>query len=106
MSDWLERELSKDLAPVVAPQELGVRLGFAKAKRRVFPRTAFAVAAGIVMMMAGGVAASREARNGEVEFVSVDRGAIAVWLGHQGGAGAERNTGASADVGCKACHRL
>ena len=37
MSDWLERELARGLAPVAAPEALGVRLGFARAKRREFP---------------------------------------------------------------------
>jgi hypothetical protein len=103
MSDWLEGELSRNLRPVAAPEELRVRLGLAPAKRREFPRMVLAVAAAVVMMMAGSVAASRTAvlelrqidlrqvaadtaRNGEpLEFVSSDPGAISVWLGHAAG---------------------
>ena len=39
MSDWLERELARGLAPVAAPEALGVRLGFERARRRgISPR--------------------------------------------------------------------
>jgi hypothetical protein len=98
MSDWLEGELSVHLRPVAAPDELRVRLGLAPAKRREFPRMILAVAATVVVMMAGGLAASRTAlldlrqvaadtsRNGEpLEFLSSDPGAISVWLGHAAG---------------------
>jgi hypothetical protein len=98
MSDWLEGELSRHMRPVTAPGELRVRLGLAPAKRREFPRMVLAVAAAVVMMMAGSVAASRtavldlrqvaadSARSGEpLEFVSSDPGAISVWLGHAAG---------------------
>jgi hypothetical protein len=61
MSDWLERELSRALAPVAAPDALRIRLGFAPAKRWVFPRVALAVAAAVVMIIGGGYAASRTA---------------------------------------------
>ena len=102
MSDWLEGQLAQHLKPVSAPAELGVRLGFAHAERRQFPRMAVAVAAAVVMM-AGGLAANREARNGEVvEFVSADRGAISVRLAHS-------STGGQPNVqrsDCRACHSL
>ena len=61
MSDWLERELSRGLAPVAAPQALRISLGLAPAKRWVFPRVAVAVAAAIVLIIGGGYAASRTA---------------------------------------------
>jgi hypothetical protein len=61
MSDWLERELSRGLAPVAAPQALRIRLGLAPAKRWVFPRVAVAVAAAVVLIIGGGYAASRTA---------------------------------------------
>ena len=51
MSDWLERELARGLAPVAAPESLGVRLGFERARRREFPRVALAVAAAVVMII-------------------------------------------------------
>src|ERR1035441_1733502 len=61
MSDWLERELAREMAPVAAPDTLGTRLGVAPAKRRVFPRAALAVAAAVVLVIGGGYAASRTA---------------------------------------------
>ena len=59
MSDWLERELGRELAPVAAPEALGTRLGFAPAKRWEFPRLALAVAAAVVLVIGGSYAASR-----------------------------------------------
>lgn len=96
MSDWLEEQLSQHLSGVRAPEELRVRLGLAPARRRVFPRTALALAAMVVMGIAGGMAAGRtaaavdlraaRARNLEpLEFVAADPGAISVWLGHAAG---------------------
>jgi cytochrome c5 len=65
---------------------------------------AVAIAAAVVMM-AGGLAANREARNGEaVQFVSADKSAISVQLGHQ--ASAEKSGTFTVDAGCKACHSL
>src|ERR1035437_5684873 len=69
MSDWPERELARqlarelapELAPVAAPHILGIRLGFAPAKRWQFPRGALAVAAAVVMIIGGGYAAGRTA---------------------------------------------
>jgi hypothetical protein len=91
------------LKPVAAPEELAVRLGFARPKQRQFPRMAVAIAAAVVMM-AGGLAANREARYGEtVEFASADRGAISVWLGHSGTAmqGVGQRQG-----DCSVCHSM
>jgi hypothetical protein len=59
MSDWLERELARELAPVAAPEALGTRLGFAPAKRWEIPRLALAVAATVVLVIGGSFAASR-----------------------------------------------
>ena len=59
MSDWLERELARDLAPVAAPPMLAIRLGLARAKRWEFPHMAFAVAAAVVLVIGAGYAASR-----------------------------------------------
>lgn len=59
MSDWLERELARGLAPVAAPEALGTRLGFATAKRWEVPRLALAVAAAVVLVIGGSYAASR-----------------------------------------------
>jgi hypothetical protein len=59
MSDWLERELARGLAPVVAPEALGTRLGLAPAKRWEVPRLALAVAAAVVLVIGGSYAASR-----------------------------------------------
>ena len=59
MSDWLERELARELAPVTAPGKLAAQLGFAPAKRWEFPRLGLAVAAAVAMVVAGSYAASR-----------------------------------------------
>jgi hypothetical protein len=102
MSDWpeqeLARELARGLAPVAAPDTLGIRLGFAPAKRWEFPRVALAVAAAVVTIIAGGYAASRTAAldlrqlaarelHGAqtVEFASTDPVAIAAWARREAG---------------------
>jgi hypothetical protein len=98
MSDWLERELAHGLAPVAAPDTLGIRLGFTLARRWEFPRVALAVAAAVVTIIAGGYAASRtaaldlrqlaarELRGAQtVEFASTDPVAIAAWLRREAG---------------------
>ncbi len=59
MSKWLERELTRELAPVRAPEALGKRLGIYPSPRREWPRMMLAVAAGLVVLMAGGYAAGR-----------------------------------------------
>jgi hypothetical protein len=106
MSDWLEEQLSRQLSPVKAPEELGVRLGMARRKGHQFPRMLVAVAAAVVMM-AGGLAANREARNGEaVQFVSADQGVISVRLGHQPSTGVEKSGNPAPETGCQTCHSL
>jgi hypothetical protein len=59
MSDWLERELARELAPAAAPEALAARLGFAPVKRWAFPGLGLAVAAVVAMVIAGSYAASR-----------------------------------------------
>jgi hypothetical protein len=61
MSDWLERELSRALAPVAAPDGLRVRLGLAPANHREFPRMMIAVATAVLVIIGGGYAASQSA---------------------------------------------
>jgi hypothetical protein len=103
MSDWLEEHLSQHLKPVKAPEQLGVRLGFERAKRHQVPRMAVAIAAAVVMM-AGGLAANREARNGEaVQFAAAD---LSARLGHAASTGAEKAPPMATEAGCKACHSL
>src|SRR3954451_7441269 len=58
MSDWLERELSRGLGKVGAPDALGERLGFARPARREFPGAVLGVAAAVIMIVAAGYAAS------------------------------------------------
>ena len=95
MSDWLERELSRALAPVTAPEALRIRLGLAPARRWEFPRMALAVAAAVVVIMAGGYAAGRtataldlrlEARSMSVAVSTVPQSAGARLLRCDGGA--------------------
>ncbi|MCU1238426.1 MAG: hypothetical protein JWP63_6393 [Candidatus Solibacter sp.] len=103
MSDWLEGQLTQHLRPVAAPAELGQRLGFAPRKRGQGPRMLVAMAAAVVMM-AGGLAANREAPGDEaVRFEAADRGAISVRLGHSANSGTAV-VQQSAD--CRACHSL
>ena len=59
MSEWLDGELARELAPVAAPDSLGARLGFRPARRREWPRIMLAVAAAVVVLIAGGYAAGR-----------------------------------------------
>lgn len=59
MSDWLERELTRGLPPLTAPDALKIRLGLAPAPRRELPRGVLAVAAAVVMIIGGGYAAGR-----------------------------------------------
>jgi hypothetical protein len=59
MSEWLEGELARELAPVEAPEELGIRLGFTPSRRWVMPRAALAVAAAVLMAIGGGYSANR-----------------------------------------------
>src|ERR1035441_7697886 len=64
MSDWPERELGRELARVSAPEALGTRLGFTRAKRWEFPRLALAVAAAVVLVIGGSYAAVLSALEG------------------------------------------
>jgi hypothetical protein len=106
MSDWLEEQLSQHLHAVKAPENLAVSLGFERAKRHQVPRMIVAIAAAIVMM-AGGLAANREARNGEaVQFAAADQGTIPVRLGHQASGSAEKSSNLTTDASCGACHSL
>ena len=59
MSEWLDRELARELAPVRAPEALGRRLGLRPSPRREWPRMMLAVAAAVVVLIAGGYAAGR-----------------------------------------------
>src|ERR1035441_4680535 len=59
MSDWPERELGRELARGSAPEPLGTRRGFTRAKRWEFPRLALAVAAAVALVIGGSYAASR-----------------------------------------------
>ena len=98
MSEWLERELARGLAPVAAPGMLGVRLGLGTAKRREFPGAVLAVAAAVVLVIGGGYAASRTAAfdvrqltakelrgTRTVESGSTRPVAVAAWLGREAG---------------------
>jgi hypothetical protein len=59
MSEWLDRELARELAPVAAPDALGARLGFHASRRPQWPRMMLALAAAVVVLIAGGYAAGR-----------------------------------------------
>jgi hypothetical protein len=59
MSNWLERELGRELTREAAPDALGIRLGFAPVKCWEVPRLALAVAAAVVLVIGGSYAASR-----------------------------------------------
>ncbi len=131
MSDWLERELARELAPVAAPPMLAIRLGLAPARRWEFPRMALAVAAAVVLVIGAGYAASRTealdlrreagvdvAGAGDTRPVRCDRGAgmplhvnvpkATVLLAHAAPAGERpgRAPGARSEAGCHLCHNL
>jgi hypothetical protein len=57
-ADWLKVELERELAPASAPEALGERLGLRAVRRREWPRLV-AIAAGVVILIAGGFAAGR-----------------------------------------------
>jgi hypothetical protein len=59
MSEWLEREIAREMAPVTAPDVLGARLGLRPSRRREWPRMMLALAAAVVVLIAGGYAAGR-----------------------------------------------
>ena len=119
MSDWLELELTRGLAPVAAPHILGVRLGFAPAKRWALPRVVLAVAAAVVLVIGAGYAASRtsaldlrqlaSARPGEpATTCQVNAGQVTVLVAHVASASKthDRALVAAPDAGCRACHTL
>jgi hypothetical protein len=100
MSDWLEGQLTQHLKPVTAPEELEQRLGFAPRRRGQAPRMLVAMAAAVVMM-AGGLAANREARyDGAVRFEAPE---ITGRLAHPASSGAPM---AQQSTDCRACHSL
>jgi hypothetical protein len=136
MSDWLERELSRALTPVAAPDALRIRLGLAPARRREFPRAVLAVAAAVVVIMGAGYAASRTAAldlrrealvdvgtrpadgtqlsgarllrcDGGAAMPATLNGANAiVLLAHSGPDIPAHNISASSETGCHFCHSL
>ena len=135
MSDWLERELGRELTREAAPDALGIRLGFAPVKRWEVPRLALAVAAAVVLVIGGGYAASRTAldlrREAGLDFplrpvegtqpagarlLSCDGGAgvrsqvnaghATVLLAHAGSETPPRTLAQSPEAGCHLCHSL
>jgi hypothetical protein len=122
MSEWLERELARGLAPVAAPESLGIRLGFARTRagRWVLPRVAIALAAAVMVLIGGGYAASRTpapelrgaVRPGEcvrAATLQVNGGNATVLLAHESVASPktpEHSLSAASDAGCHQCHTL
>ena len=131
MSDWLERELIRGLAPVAAPEALRIRLGLAPARRRVFPRVTLTVAAAVVFIIGASVAAGRTAaldlRSAvgvhvvretaeNVRIVRCDGGAglparinagkTTILLAHSTAETPARPATATAEAGCHLCHNL
>jgi hypothetical protein len=127
MSDWLERELARELAPVSAPDLLRIRLGFAPAKRWEFPRLALALAAAVVLVIAGGYAASRTAaldlrRQAGADVArrpaegvapvgagmpsQVNAGKATVLLAHSGSERPAHTLVPAPEAGCHLCHSL
>ena len=131
MSDWLERELVRGLAPVAAPEALRIRLGLARARGRTFPRVAFTVAAAVVLIIGGSVAAGRTAAldlrstagvdvapesAADVRLVRCDGGAglpvrvnagkATVLLAHSSSEMSAHTSAAATEAGCHLCHSL
>jgi len=131
MSDWLERELARGLAPVAAPEALRIRLGLAPARRRAFPRVALTVAATVALIIGGSVAAGRTAaldlRSAagvdvvreaaeDVRLVRCDGGAglpvrvnagkATVLLAHSNSEMPAHTSQAAPEAGCHLCHSL
>ncbi len=127
MSDWLERELVRGLAPVAAPHTLRVRLGFAPARRWELPRLMLAVAAAVLLVIGGGYAANRTAtydldreagvdltQSGGAHLPRCDGGAgmrsqmnagnATVLLAHESAPAV--GTPSTVDAGCHLCHTL
>ena len=130
MSDWLERELARGLAPVAAPEALGVRLGLAPANPWVFPRVALAVAASVVLIIGAGYAASRTAsldlrqiearelrQSGELGSLArcdaggamplrMTSGKATILLAHISSETPAHSLAATNEAGCHLCHSL
>jgi hypothetical protein len=132
MSDWLERELARGLAPVAAPEALRVRLGLAPAKPWVFPRVALAVAAAVMLIIGAGYAASRTAsldlrqiearelritQSGELGGlarcdgggampVRMSSGKATILLAHTSSETPAHSLAATNEAGCLLCHSL
>ena len=132
MSDWLERELARGLAPVAAPDALRVRLGLAQAKPWVFPRVALAVAASVVLIIGAGYAASRTAsldlrqiearelrisQSGELGSLArcdgggtmplrMNAGKATILLAHTSSETPAHRLAATNEAGCHVCHSL
>ena len=132
MSDWLERELARGLAPVAAPEALRIRLGLAQAKPWVFPRVALAVAAAVVLIIGAGYAAGRTAAldlrqtevrelrftpSGELKSLArcdgggsiplrMSAGKATILLAHTGSEIPAHRLAATSEAGCGLCHSL
>jgi hypothetical protein len=133
MSDWLERELARNLTTVAAPESLGVRLGFTRPKRREFPRVALSVAAAVILIIGAGFAAGqsaafdlrREARvnvalqtadarlprplrcdGGAASPAPMNSAKATVLLAHYSIESAAHSAPASSEAGCHFCHSL
>ncbi len=131
MSDWLERELARGLAPVAAPEGLRIRLGLARARRRTFPRVALTVAAAVALIIGASVAAGRttalDLRSaagvdvvresaGDVRLVRCDGGAglpvrvnagkATILLAHSNVEMPAHPSTAGTEAGCHLCHSL
>ena len=134
MSDWLERELGRELTREAAPDALGIRLGFAPVKRWEVPRLALAMAAAVVLVIGGSYAASRtealdlrrtagvsirpaEGETGSgARLLRCDGGAgmtlqvnadrATVLLAHSGFERSAHTMAAAPEAGCHFCHSL
>jgi hypothetical protein len=131
MSDWLERELARGLAPVAAPEALRIRLGLARPRRRTFPRVALTVAAAVALIIGGSVAAGRttalDLRSAagvdvvrgsaeDVRLVRCDGGAglpvrvnagnATFLLAHEGSEMPAHTSAGAGEAGCHLCHSL
>ena len=134
MSNWLERELGRELTREAAPDALGIRLGFAEVKCWEVPRLALAVAAAVVLVIGGSYAASRtealdlrrtagvsirpaEGETGSgARLLRCDGGAgmtlqvnadrATVLLAHSGFERSAHTMAAAPEAGCHFCHSL
>jgi hypothetical protein len=131
MSDWLERELARGLAPVAAPEALRIRLGLAPARRRKLPRVALSVAAAVTLIIGASVAAGRTAAldlrsaagvdvvresaegvrlarcdGGAGLPVRVNAGKATVLLAHASSEMPAHTSAGATEAGCHLCHSL